>query len=326
MKDGTSVRIGIIGTGSIARDQHGPACVEVAGAQLNSVLSRTAENADNFASSFVLDRKVKSFIDRDAFLADDSLDAVIIASPDSLHFEQAKACLEAGKHVLVEKPFALTLDESLALIQLADKTGLQLGVGFHLRWHPGIEHVLNLIKKREIGNVRHIAMRWTFLRDTTADWRADPAFSRWWSLSGVGSHCLDLMRMFMDRFGWTRSFLSGSCMSGILGSRNEETTLITAIFQQGLTAQILSSVLFPSQSELSFFGDKGSITCDGLLGRSAPGIVTLNGMPSTYVFENPYRRQLEGFCSSIIKGSPFPVHGKVWIDVLNDLNHISREE
>ncbi|MGW4413022.1 Gfo/Idh/MocA family protein [Nonomuraea sp. NPDC004702] len=323
MQDATFVRIGIIGTGSIARDQHAPACVEMDNARLHSVLSRSAENARDFASHFQSDERIKLFINRDDFLADESLDAVIIATPDSLHFEQARACLEAGKHVLVEKPLTLTLDQGHSLIQLAEENGLQLGVGFHMRWHPGIAHVLDLLRRQEIGRVRHLTMRWTFLRDSMADWRADPTFSRWWSLSGVGSHCIDLMHMFADQLGWTRSLLSGSSVRGVLGSRNEETSIITAIFEEGLSAEILSSVLFSSQSELSFFGDKGSITCDGLLGRSSPGIITLNDTPSVYVFENPYHRQLEGFCFSIITGSPFPVHGKIWIDVLNDLNHIS---
>jgi predicted dehydrogenase len=317
------VNIGIIGTGSIACDQHAPACIAAGNARLHSVLSRSFKKAQDFAARFSEAGDIQPFDDIADFLADTSLDAVVVASPDSLHFEHAIACLKASKHTLVEKPLALKPEEGCRLIQIAERERCTLGVGFHMRWHPGIQEVLRMLRDGTIGSVRHVDMRWTFLRDSTADWRADPSFSRWWSLSGVGAHCLDLMRLFASEFGWTRLSFSAASVRNVLGSNNEETTAITATFAEGVTAQILSSVLFPSQSELTFFGCDGSISCDGILGRANPGRISLNGVTIHYEFRNPYVRQLEGFCSAVTLKHAYPVSGEVGLHVLSDLSSIA---
>lgn len=112
------VRIGIIGTGSVARDQHAPACVIAENAELHSILSRSKDRAHDFAHEFSTGKKINESTDINGFLADPLLDAVIIASPDSLHFEHAKACLEAGKHVLVEKPLVINQQDGIEPVQL----------------------------------------------------------------------------------------------------------------------------------------------------------------------------------------------------------------
>lgn len=322
METSSRVRVGIIGTSGIARDQHAPACATARNAQLHSVLSRTAESARDFASTFSGDETVKEFVDLNSFLADASLDAVVVASPDSMHFEQAKASLEAGKHTLVEKPLALTPQEGRLLIEIAQRQQCVLGVGFHLRWHPAIRTVLNLIRDGSIGRVRHITMRWTFQRSSLDDWRADPRFSRWWSLSGVGAHCIDLMWLFSAELGFTRSSLTASTVRNVLGSGNEETTAITATFNEGLTVQILSSVLFTSHSELTLFGEKGHISCEDVLGRANPGRIIANGRVVPYSFTNPYVRQIKGFCSAVVSNRAYPVSGEIGLNVLTDMDSI----
>ena len=234
------VNVGIIGTGSIARDQHAPACVAAKNARPHSILSRDLERAQQFAADFSGDSNVKAYTDITSFMADKSLDVVIVASPDALHFEQAKISIEAGKHTLVEKPLTLTSQEGQLLIDIAELGGLAFGVGFHLRWHPGVHVALRLLKDNRIGNIRHLNMRWTIHRKSTSDWRADPRFSRWWSLSGVGAHCIDLMRFFSSELGWTRSSFTASSICNALGSDNEETTAITAIFHEGVSVQMLT--------------------------------------------------------------------------------------
>jgi predicted dehydrogenase len=317
------VNIGIIGTGSIACDQHAPACIAAGNARLHSILSRSLTKAQDFAERFCEAGDIQPFEDIADFLADASLDAVVVASPDSLHFEHANACLNAGKHTLVEKPLALTPEEGNHLIETAEREQCTLGVGFHMRWHPGIQEALRLLKDGMIGIVRHVDMRWTFLRDSTADWRADPRFSRWWSLSGVGAHCIDLLWLFSSELGWTRLSFAAASVRNVLGSNNEETTAITATFAEGVSVQILSSVLFPSESELTFFGQNGYISCDGILGRANPGRISCNGVAVPYGFRNPYVRQLEGFCSAVILKRAYPVSGEIGLHVLTDLNSIT---
>ena len=81
---------------------------------------------------------------------------VVVAVPSDLHFEVASACLQAGAHVLVEKPLSLFLSDARELHRLAIESGRCLMVGHLLRFHPGVVKMLQLIRCKRIGNVQHI--------------------------------------------------------------------------------------------------------------------------------------------------------------------------
>ena len=131
------LRLGIIGTGSISRDALTPAIGEVDGAILWSVLSREKANAARFAQAHDAASPTPAFDDLKLFLSDPDLDAVVIATPDKLHAEQAIAAAAAGKHVLVEKPMATTVEDADAMIQACRSADVRLGVAYHLRCHLG---------------------------------------------------------------------------------------------------------------------------------------------------------------------------------------------
>lgn len=92
----------------------------------------------------------------EAVLADPSIDAVSLASPAGLHFAQAKAALEAGKHVYVEKPLALRVDEAEELARLADAQGLVLMVGHLLQYHPVYEKLRTMTGAGEFGRLLYV--------------------------------------------------------------------------------------------------------------------------------------------------------------------------
>jgi predicted dehydrogenase len=85
-----------------------------------------------------------------------TIDAVSIASPAGLHFAQAKAALEAGKHVFVEKPLALKVEEAEALCALAEENGLILMVGHLLQYHPVYIRLREMVREGELGVIRHV--------------------------------------------------------------------------------------------------------------------------------------------------------------------------
>jgi predicted dehydrogenase len=89
-------------------------------------------------------------------LADPAIDAVSLASPAALHFEQAKAALEAGKHVYVEKPLALDFGEAEALVRLADASGLVLMVGHLLQYHPVYVKLREMVGAGALGKLLHV--------------------------------------------------------------------------------------------------------------------------------------------------------------------------
>src|SRR5882672_6073217 len=130
-------------------------------------------------------------------LADDSVDVVHVTSPNDLHVPQAKAILAAGKHVVCEKPLAMTAAESAGLVEAAARSGLVNAVNFNIRFYPLNQHLREEVAAGALGDVRfvtgHYFQDW-LLHDTDWNWRLEP--DKGGSLRAVGdigSHWLDLM-------------------------------------------------------------------------------------------------------------------------------------
>lgn len=118
---------------------------------LAAIVDADASAADAAAATYGV--RTASF---EAVLADDRIDAVSLASPATLHFRQAKAALEAGKHVYVEKPLALDIVEAEALCDLAEARGLVLMVGHLLHYHPAYIRLKEMVKADELGRLLHV--------------------------------------------------------------------------------------------------------------------------------------------------------------------------
>jgi predicted dehydrogenase len=151
--------------------------------------SRVAERA----AALGLPPAYESF---EAMLADPRVDVVHITSPNYLHFPQAAAALAAGKHVICEKPLAITSTESAELVRLAQASGRVNAVNFNIRFYPICRHLHQLVRDGGLGDVRlvsgHYLQDWLLL-DTDWNWRLEP--ERGGSLRAVadiGSHWMDL--------------------------------------------------------------------------------------------------------------------------------------
>ena len=125
------IRIGIIGAGGIAENCHAPAIQAVESATLRAVLSREEPKGMDFLTRHGA-ANGKVYTTLEDFAADPDIDMVIVCSPDKLHAQQAKACLIASKHVLLEKPMATTVEEAHELVELAKSKDVTLATGFHL--------------------------------------------------------------------------------------------------------------------------------------------------------------------------------------------------
>jgi predicted dehydrogenase len=133
----------------------------------------------------------------DAMLADERVQVVHITSPNHLHFEQARAVLEAGKHVVCEKPLAMDSGETGELLALAERSGLVHAVNFNIRFYPQVQEAAARVAGGELGDVHLVSggylQDWLLL-DTDWNWRLDPEHGGSLRAVGdIGSHWLDLM-------------------------------------------------------------------------------------------------------------------------------------
>jgi len=141
-----------IGTGTISRSVL-PDLTAVEGSEVHLVHSRSAEKARAFAEEFGIPRHSENL---DAVLRDPDIDAVYIATPHAAHFPQAKAALEAGKHVLVEKPMALNSAQVGELFALAEERGLFLMEAMWMKFGSAFTELMRRVEAGVIGDVTNV--------------------------------------------------------------------------------------------------------------------------------------------------------------------------
>lgn len=185
------INVAVVGTGFI-----GPAHIEalrrIPNIEVTTLVEVTQELAEQKASLLGIP-KAMLFED---MLNDPSIHSVHICTPNFLHFSQSKAVLEAGKHVICEKPLATKLEEAAELVTLAKEKGLVNAVHFNLRYYPMVRQMKTMRESGELGDVYSIMgsylQDWLFLQ-TDYNWRLEPdksGDSR--AIADIGSHLLDL--------------------------------------------------------------------------------------------------------------------------------------
>ncbi len=182
----------VIGTGFIGT-VHVEALRRI-GVDVRGVLGSTPERGAARAESLNVPR---AYPDLDALLADPEVDVVHVTSPNDLHASQTLAILDAGKHIVCEKPLAMTAAESAALVARAAETGLVNATNFNIRFYPLNQHAAEIVRAGELGEVRLVTGRYFqdwLLLESDWNWRLQP--DRGGALRAVGdigSHWLDLM-------------------------------------------------------------------------------------------------------------------------------------
>jgi len=163
------------------------------GVRVTGLLESSPELGRRRAAELGLPRAYASL---DELLADEEVRVVHVTSPNELHHPQAKAILAAGKHVMCEKPLALTSTESAELVALAAASGLVNAVNFNIRWYALNQHVAALIADGGVGDVRLVSGRYFqdwLLYDTDWNWRLETDQGGVLRAVGdIGSHWLDL--------------------------------------------------------------------------------------------------------------------------------------
>ncbi len=194
------VKFGIIGCGSIAEIAHFPSIKEIPEAELVAVCDANEETVKQVATKW----KAKAyFTDYQKMLDEEELDAVIIATPNSFHREQALATAKAGVNVLVEKPMAVTNKEAWDIVEGCKKTGIKLMVGCDRRFCIQNEYAKELVDKGVIGKVLManaiMYEHWDLYQGSIAktDFRLKGNLAGAAAVSDTGAHAIDLLTWLM---------------------------------------------------------------------------------------------------------------------------------
>ena len=305
------LKIAMIGTGRIAENKLLPALEKTDKAVLWSVLSREKSRAGEIAKRFSAQSAAPAHDDLDTLLADPDLDAVLIATPDKMHAEQAIAAAKAGKHVFSEKPMTTSIEEADAMVAACKDAGVKLGVAFHNRWHAGLRKLHEAVSEGQLGDLRHMRVQWSFLAPDAGNWRAGTDVGKWWGLAGVGTHCLDQILWFLEPTCGEVVEMKSIITKDVWKGPNDETALITMKFASGATADLCSSVLFQAPTRFELYGSRGYATGEDVVFTTGGGTMQLNGKPWDFTPNDPYQLEIEDFAAAVAEDRAPEVDGEM---------------
>lgn len=290
------VRWGVLGASKFALEQMGPAIHAARGAKLAALASRSPAKADPFRD-FCPDLRVHDSYD--ALLADPDIDAVYIPLPHTLHIEWGLKALDAGKHVLCEKPLAMAATDIDALIAKRDQTGLVAAEAFMIVHHPQWQRVQQMLSEGTIGTLIHVDSIFTY------DNRADTTNIRNTAATGGGA----LPDIGVYTMGSTR-FATGQEPQSVTADISYENGVdvisrVAAKFPDFTFNCLVSMRMFPRQ-EISFHGDEGLIRLTAPFNPNVfgPALIELHQPIKAVRIErfpaaNHYVNQVETFCRAV---------------------------
>lgn len=287
-------------------------------ADVVAVASRDEDRARQYAEQFGIPRAHGSY---DALLADPEIEAIYVSLPNRLHVEWTIRALEAGKHVLCEKPMDRRPAEVARAFDVAEREGLVLSEAFMWRHHPQTRRVEDLLHEGTIGDVRLVRASFSFPLATDApDVRLDAALDGG-GLLDVGSYCVSGARLAA---GSEPVSALGSALTGSTGVDTRFTGMLR--FGDDVLASLDCGIDLPNRHELEIVGSLGRIMLADPWHCRAPQIcVQRDGEPASVEIEpaDSYRLELEDV-SAAIRGEREPLLGRA--DALGQANAIAALE
>lgn len=255
-----SIGIAIIGTQFGCTGHLRP--LRLAGFDVRALVGRDAERTAQLARYYRVPTASTSL---DAILARDDIHAIVVATPPSTHKDFTLRALAAGKHVLCEKPFALSVDDAKEILAAADRSGLVHRIGHEFRFDPAYATVRRLLADGAIGTPRQALFVFDFPLTVAPDpdvpdWFRQRALSGGW-LHNYGSHAIDLIRYLLGEFAQ----ISGAVLPGNdRGMTADDGYTLQFSLVNGLQGVMSASTrAFDMYSLLRIVGSTGTLMIDG---------------------------------------------------------------
>ena len=299
-----TIRWGILGASNFAQREMGPAIHASRGHVLAALATRSPDKATPFTELAPGLRVHDSY---DALLSDPEIDAVYVPLPHMLHVEWGVKALEAGKHVLVEKPVAMRAEDIAPLIEARDRTGLVASEGYMIVHHPQWQFARQLLDDGAVGRLRHVEGVFSY------DNSSDPQNIRNVAATGGGA----LPDIGVYTYGATRWATRSEPVEITHADIDWEDgcdvlARVSARFD-GFTAHWVNSMRLLPEQFMLFHGDRGLIrlTAPFNAGRFKEAAVEWRGTDGVihhraWPGENQYVRQVEAFGAAIRGEAAFP--------------------
>ena len=321
---------GVIGCGGIADRRTIPeGIVPAAGAELVAVQDVAEDRLKEVAEKY----GARPLDTVEELLADSAVEAVYIATPTNVHHEQTVAAARAGKHVLCEKPLALTIEECEASIAACAEAGVKFGTNFMMRFHACHVKIKEMLDAGELGTP-------VLGRGELTCWypRVEGAFRQSQALGGggalidMGNHCIDLLEFFFGRAVKVAAF-TGNLVQDY---ETVDTSAVLLEFENGAKGMVDNLFNVPdaaARNALEVYGSKGSLVTHGTIGQDSGGTISAIVEREDREYDaaqvrdvetpeeiiepevvNMYETAIQGFCEAIETDTepPVPAEDGLW--------------
>ncbi len=246
------VRVGIIGTSWWVDMMFLPSFKSHPSAEIAAICARNRDRAAEMASKYHIPQV---FTNYQNLIEKGDLDAVVVSTPDDLHFQMTMDALDAGLHILCEKPLALNAGHAKQMYEKADAVGVKHMTNFTWRWQPHFQYLKKLVDEGYIGRCfdAHFRFRVSFGREPEYQWRYDGQRSNG-VVSDLGSHMIDFARWYMGGISKVNAQLASYVdRSGVDGKSllpTNDSAFVNLQFDNGAQAMI-------QVSGVAYMGDRG---------------------------------------------------------------------
>ncbi len=295
------LRWGVTGCGDIVHKAVAPAILEQQNSELAAFHSRSKSRAQEYARTHGAPRAYDNY---EELLADEGIDAVYIATEVHRHAPLAIAAAQAGKHVLCEKPLALTVAEGQEVVRTCREQGVALAVAYYRRFHPKFIKMKELIEDGAIGQPIAARVMYTSLYDPPAEdpkrWRIVAAQSGGGPTMDVGSHRLDMLCFLFGQPLEAASFAATLTMNYDV----EDSLTMIVRFEGGLQASCHFNWNIPVvRDNFEVLGSKGAMIASRFVG---PGLLVAgSGMDIRHELPPPPNSHLgllDDFATNVLAG------------------------
>jgi xylose dehydrogenase (NAD/NADP) len=284
----TNVRWGILGAGWIVQQATGAALRSAHGASLQVVAARDLSRAESIGAA-------RAVIDYRTVIEADDVDAIYIALSNDAHLPWILAAVEAGKHVVCEKPLTLSPQDTQSAFAAAERAGVLLVEAVWSRWHPRIERIVDLARRGNLGEIESFLGTFTFPEVTPGNYRLE-AERGGGALLDVGIYPLHVLAACLPDTAFRPSSVERHERHGV-----DLTTRATLEWEHG-RASIAGSFEMPESQRLVIVGSQATVTIDddqAFTSWKAPSVLTIGSRTETFAPVDAYQRMFEAVTARI---------------------------
>ncbi len=311
LQDGKKLGMALVGLGSYSEYQLAPSLQDTQHTYLAGIVTGTPEKAAKWTEKYGLDKKnIYNYENFDDIADNDDIDIVYVVLPNSMHADFCIRAAKAGKHVICEKPMAVSVVECDAIIKACNQAGVKLSVGYRLHSEPYTQELMKIVKEKKFGEVNFVSADAAYIsRGNPNQWRLDRKLSGGGALMNMGVYSI-------------QSAIYGSGQNPTSVSAQEFSTrpeyfkdtdeTISAQFEfpNGAVGNIYTSHNANINRHYSSF-EKGWVELEPANNYGPLSGRTSGGVTLSYPHERQQKLQMDDFAHHIMYGSVNKVPGEM---------------